>query len=143
MSEGSFSVDTVDWKDAQHLITAVRREVFILEQKVPEELEWDGQDDHALHVLARHNDMVVGTGRLLRSGQIGRMAVRREYRGHGIGTAILKTLMKLARSENISSLFLNAQLHAADFYRKHGFVRQGECFDDAGIVHCRMEYHGG
>lgn len=122
---------------------AIRHEVFIVEQQVPEHLEWDGRDKQAQHVLACWNGVAAGTGRLLPTGQIGRMAVRREYRGRGIGTAILSTLIDLARRERINYLFLNAQLHAAEFYRKHGFIQQEGYFDDAGIVHCRMEYHGG
>jgi predicted GNAT family N-acyltransferase len=143
MNENDFMVRPASWKDERRIIMAIRREVFIEEQHVPETLEWDGQDATALHVLALYDGTAVGTGRLLYTGQIGRMAVRRELRNRGIGTFIMHELIKLSRERNINCLFLNAQAQAAEFYRKQGFIRKGEVFDDAGIVHCRMEYQGG
>ena len=136
-----YTVHTVDWGNECPAIRLIRETVFIHEQKVPGELEWDGLDTAAFHVLAVSADrQPVGTGRLLHSGQIGRMAVLREHRGNGIGSAILKTLLQLADAKKISGIFLNAQLQAVPFYRQHGFTEAGKHFNEAGIVHCRMDY---
>jgi len=142
MNENNCIIRAASWKNEQHVIMAIRSDVFIREQQVPEELEWDGQDASAMHVLACCDETAVGTGRLLRTGRIGRMAVRRELRNRGIGTAILQELINISREKGINSLFLNAQVQAMGFYRKQGFIRTGGFFDDAGIVHCRMEYQG-
>lgn len=104
-------------------------------------MEWDGLDTTAHHVLAMSAaGKPLGTGRLLQTGQIGRMAVLPEYRGKGTGTAILQCLLHLADTLKIPAVFLNAQVQAVPFYRKHGFVISGKNFNEAGIVHCRMNY---
>jgi predicted GNAT family N-acyltransferase len=118
----------------------VREQVFIREQKVPVELEWDVRDREALHLLACDGDgNPIGTARLLPDGQIGRMAVVREWRCRGVGSAILSELLRLAESKGIDSLFLNAQTDAIAFYRRHGFFETGDLFMEAGISHIRME----
>ena len=135
-------MQVVQWQDEKSSLEYIRKTVFIDEQKVPIELEWDGLDATAYHVLAKSTARKpAGTGRLLQSGQIGRMAVLREYRGKGAGTAILKCLLQLADSMKIPEVFLNSQLQAVPFYRKHGFITAGEIFNEAGIAHCRMKFH--
>lgn len=120
----------------------VRRAVFIQEQRVPEELEWDEADASALHVLALDGDShAIGTGRLLQAhgmGHIGRMAVLREWRGQGVGTAILNALIATARERGLTEVVLNAQTHALGFYARSGFAAEGDEFPDAGIPHRRM-----
>ena len=139
MTEVNFTVFEASWEKHQHEIRFIRTQVFVLEQRVPEELEWDGLDDTAIHVLAFTSGQIpAGTARLLISGQIGRMAVLKQYRNMGIGTAILVKLIQIAASHNINPLFLNAQLHAIRFYEKHGFIPDGGIFDDAGIPHRKM-----
>lgn len=142
MTDTGFIVNEVNWTQHQHEIRFIRTQVFIFEQRVPEALEWDGMDDTAIHVLAFTADQIpAGTARLLSSGQIGRMAVLKHYRNRGTGTAMLIRLLQIAARENITPLFLNAQLHAIRFYEKHGFIADGGVFDDAGIPHRRM-IHG-
>ena len=92
-----FSVDSVSWLTAASELHTVRRAVFIAEQGVPEELEWDDQDVVASHVLARSSDgRPIGTGRLKPDCYVGRMAVLKSWRGHGVGGAILKRLLDVA-----------------------------------------------
>lgn len=140
MSE--FTVRIVSWQEAAPLLSQVRRAVFVEEQGVPEELEWDGEDEAAVHVLATDSGgQPIGTGRLLRQGDrahIGRMAVRREWRGRGVGSAILKALLAEVARSGLGGAFLNAQTYAVPFYERFGFKREGAEFLDAGIPHRRM-----
>lgn len=121
-------------------IKAVRERVFIQEQHVPEALEWDGLDDEAIHVVAQDNHaQVIGTARLLQDGHIGRMAVFPEWRHQGVGSAMLRELILIARQWQLPRVFLHAQTSAIGFYERHGFHTQGEEFMDAGILHRYME----
>ena len=121
-------------------IKAVREQVFIQEQHVPEELEWDEHDARAIHVVALDpNDQVIGTARLLDDGHIGRMAVLEAWRNNGIGSAMLEKLLLLAQQHELSKVFLHAQTAAIGFYENHGFRTLGEEFMDAGIPHRYME----
>lgn len=118
----------------------VREAVFIHEQHVPEELEWDGEDEGALHALAvDENGNVIGTGRLLSDGHIGRMAVLPQWRGRGVGKEILLELLHYCKQHSLMP-YLDAQTHATGFYRALGFMEEGEEFMDAGIPHRRMVY---
>jgi predicted GNAT family N-acyltransferase len=129
----------MDWNEAAPLAQPVRRQVFISEQCVPEDMEWDGLDDTAVHALAFNDSgQAVGYARLLPSMQIGRMAVVREYRGQGIGTALMLALEETARSLHYDHLLLHAQVHALSFYERQGYQCQGEPFDEAGIPHMMM-----
>jgi len=122
---------------------SVRRRVFIEEQHVPEELELDDDDQHAVHALALLDDRPVGCGRFVVHGgvevKIGRMAVLAELRGTGIGQAILEFLMSEARRRGFARAVLHAQLSAEGFYLKQGFLPVGPVFEEAGMSHRRME----
>ena len=120
-------------------IRHVRETVFVKEQSVPLELEWDGRDETATHAIARlRNGQIIATARLLADGHIGRMAVLKERRGMGVGSALLKTLCTQAADRGIEKVQLAAQTHATGFYQNHGFVIEGEEFLDAGIPHRSM-----
>lgn len=135
-----FHIDLAHWPEEQPALRQVRETVFVAEQGVPIELEWDAGDTRAVHLLARDEDgQPVGTGRLLPDGHIGRMAVLKGWRGQGIGSALLNALVDLARQQGLNSVRLNAQCSALGFYRRHGFVAVGEVFDDAGIPHQHMQ----
>ena len=140
-----FSVRVVSWSEAAAQLSAVRRAVFIDEQRVPEELEWDGEDEGAIHVLATDSEgNPIGTGRLLihgARGHIGRMAVLKSWRKQNAGSVILQTLMAAAGQRDCTELFLNAQTYAMPFYERFGFKREGVEFLDAGIPHYRMGLH--
>jgi predicted GNAT family N-acyltransferase len=127
-----------DWQSLQHDATAIRHEVFVIEQNVPLELELDEMDALSLHVVAYQGDRAVGTARLLPDGHIGRMAVRRECRSTGIGSRLLLALMQVARARGDRFVRLNAQRQAEAFYARHGYVQEGEEFLDAGIPHIAM-----
>lgn len=134
-----FSVKAVKWDAHRAELHAIRRAVFIEEQHVPEELEWDEIDARCCHVLAFSADGApLGTGRLLPDGHVGRMAVLKEWRGRGVGGAILKMLLDLACKEGFEMVTLHAQTHAVGFYAKHGFTVTGEEFMEAGIPHRAM-----
>ena len=140
----NIQIAAVNWSKQQQALSEVRREVFIVEQNVPEELEWDDIDAVCRHVLASDinqtlpQQMPVGTGRLVADGQIGRMAIRKQYRRQGIGHAILQKLIALAICDGHKKLYLHAQLTAVPFYEDAGFKAQGDTFIDAGIPHIKM-----
>ena len=134
-----FIVARVQWREAETPLAAIRKTVFVTEQKVPEALEWDGLDPECVHVLATAaNGMPIGTGRLLPDGHIGRMAVLKDWRGRGVGGALLAALIEAAREAGHAQAQLNAQVHALGFYARYGFVAEGAVFDDAGIPHRAM-----
>ncbi len=132
-------VKLVDWVDAEPLIRPVRETVFIHEQAVPEELEWDGLDPQCAHVLA-WNDQgdAIGTARMQPNGTIGRMAVLKDWRGRGAGRALLEALLDCAVRQGLTRVTLSAQTHAIGFYERAGFHVVGELFIDAGIPHRKM-----
>ena len=130
------------WQEAQKDAFEVRREVFILEQGVPEELEIDEHDPTALHVLTYSGINCIGTARLVinsdQSGQIGRMAILRPFRNQGLGRQMMKALIETAKSKGILHLTLHAQVSAIPFYEKLGFMADGPTYMEAGIPHRNM-----
>jgi predicted GNAT family N-acyltransferase len=136
----AFHVETVDFAMARADLHAVREAVFIREQNVPESIERDALDPMCRHVLARAADgMPIGTGRLTPDHRIGRMAVLREWRGRGVGDAMLHALVEEARGAGLHQVSLHAQASAIDFYLRHGFLPVGPRFEEAGIEHQTMQ----
>jgi muramoyltetrapeptide carboxypeptidase len=135
-----FTMRSASWQHDGDALRAVRRAVFIDEQAIPEELEWDDSDPVSMHALGSdHDGRPIATGRLLDDGHIGRKAVVREWRGHGVGAALFEYLIATAAERGHRVLFLNAQTQVADFYTRYGFVRAGDEFIEAGIPHIAME----
>ena len=133
---GDIAVKLVEWSAAQTELRAVRHAVFVVEQHVPEDLEWDDMDARSTHALALAPDGTpIGCGRLLPTGYIGRMAVLAPWRSRGVGATLLIALVDLARERGYARASLNAQVRAMPFYARHGFVATGEQFDEAGIDH--------
>ncbi len=133
-------VACVPWDSHRDQLRRVREIVFIEEQRVPRELEWDGEDDVATHLLAlTEAGQPVGCARLLPSGQIGRMAVLPSYRGTGLGRRLLTGAVEEAKRQGFTRVHLHAQTHALAFYRKGGFLPVGGEFMEAGIPHQAME----
>jgi predicted GNAT family N-acyltransferase len=129
------------WDALRADASSIRTEVFVQEQNVPAELEMDNMDAVCLHAVAYDAEgNAIGTGRLLPDGHIGRMAVRKPFRGTGVGGALLQALMAKARERGDRAVVLSAQSHAAPFYVGHGFVIAGEEFFEAGIAHVEMRY---
>lgn len=138
-----FLVRLTDWQTAADRLRPIRTAVFVVEQRVPAELEMDDKDVLCVHALAEdQSGRVIGTGRLLPSaagiGRIGRMAVTADWRGKGVGSALLDCLMGAARSRGDHLVELHAQLHAAPFYDRQGFQRIGSVYAEAGIPHVTM-----
>ena len=134
-----FGVDAGAWQELGEEARQVRDAVFVTEQKVPRDIEWDEHDAASRHVVARDSDGgAIGTGRLLVDGHIGRMAVLADWRGKGIGRALLERLLEEARQQGHTHLALHAQTHASGFYRRFGFVEEGPEFMEAGIPHRTM-----
>jgi len=124
------------WQADRAELEFVRRQVFVVEQKIPESEEWDDADKNSSHVLAFSEKRdAVGTGRIEPTGKIARLAVLAEYRGQGVGTAILTRLIEEAQQNGFSQVFLHAQTHALNFYKKFGFVSDEEIFSEGGIPH--------
>jgi predicted GNAT family N-acyltransferase len=136
----SVTVVTGSWAELGAAASAIRHEVFVEEQRVPVELELDEFDAVSIHALALDGETALGTGRLLPDGHIGRMAVRREARGGGIGSKLLRALMQQAQQRGDSAVVLHAQLSAVGFYQRHGYTPEGDVFMDAGIEHIAMRH---
>lgn len=136
-------VALVTWAEGAVALTALRLAVFVEEQGVPLELELDGLDAACRHVVVwGDGGEALGTARLHPDGdraKIGRMAVRKPWRGKGLGKAMLAALVEEARRQGVTRLTLSAQTAALDFYAKAGFEATGPVFDDAGIPHRLME----
>lgn len=134
-----FRVEAIDYANGVDDLRAVREPVFVQEQQVPIELEWDELDPLCVHVIARDDaGRPIGTGRLTPEHKIGRMAVLPEWRGRGVGDALLLALIEQAAQRRWPELHLHSQTSAVGFYVKHGFVPYGERFMEAGIEHQNM-----
>ncbi len=130
-----------NWTDAQSLVKPLRYQVFVVEQSVPEEMEWDEFDEVALHAVVTADNQTIGTGRLIINGhiaKIGRMAVQSSRRNQGIGKSILNALIQTAKEKGAQECILHAQTHAIAFYAKADFEPHGPIFDEAGIPHVEM-----
>ena len=135
-----FEVRIVDWSHCSEALSSLRHTVFVEEQGVPVELELDGEDAAAWHAAAFSDDgKLMGTGRMLESGKIGRMAVSQSMRGQGIGRGLLDALVAEARRLKFEEVSLGAQLAAVAFYERAGFMAYGDVFLDAGIDHRMMK----
>ncbi|MCG8525969.1 MAG: GNAT family N-acetyltransferase, partial [Opitutales bacterium] len=133
------TIRAATWLNDKDLLRAVRSRVFIEEQAVPVELEWDDKDEQARHWLAVDaDDNAVGTVRMLADGHIGRMAVLADHRQQGVGRALLEAAIAHARDSNQFDVYLYAQVQALAFYRKLGFEAYGPEFMDANIPHLAM-----
>jgi predicted GNAT family N-acyltransferase len=134
-----YRVRRAEWERDRERLRAVREEVFVREQGVPPDLEWDGLDGGCVHALAESDTGgAIGTARLLPDGHLGRMAVSRAWRNRGVGAAMLEFLLAEARRLGMPEVVLNAQTHALPFYARHGFVAEGPEFMEAGIPHQTM-----
>ncbi len=134
-----YTVQTANWASDALNLSLIRRIVFVDEQRVPEELEWDEWDAVCFHVVAmNYKNEPIGTARLLPDGHIGRMAVLRQWRRKGVGTALLRKILNEVEKRNLTQVILNAQVSARKFYELFGFQRVGEEFMEAGIPHIKM-----
>ena len=131
-----------DWTGAEARVMPLRIAVFVVEQGVPLAMERDAFDPLSRHAWCVDDDgEAIATGRLLPDGHIGRLAVRADSRGRGLGSAVLAALVDEARRRGIDSVVLNAQTQAVGFYLRHGFVPEGAEFMEAGLAHRAMRRH--
>jgi predicted GNAT family N-acyltransferase len=131
-------IELMSWENARALAAPIRLVVFVREQGVPPELEMDDMDARCLHALGFDGERAIATGRLLPDGHIGRLAVLSEFRGKGVGGAVLTKLMEAAKSRGDREVVLSAQVHALPFYAAYGFTPFSEVYDEAGIPHRDM-----
>lgn len=131
-------VRIANWQKDNAEIRRIREAVFVAEQSVPAELEWDAEDQEAVHFLALEGDFAIGTARLLADGEIGRVSVLKDWRGLKVGDALLKAAIVEAENRDLKQQKLIAQVHASEFYQRHGFEIVSEEFLEAGISHVEM-----
>jgi predicted GNAT family N-acyltransferase len=141
--QGMVEVRVGDWDSLGGDASAIRTAVFVEEQRIPSEMEWDAADNECLHAVAYNRlGLPLATGRLLQHvpgvAKIGRMAVSQSLRGSGVGRQVLEALMKAARARGDREAVLHAQMSAAPFYLRTGFVPRGPEFEEAGIAHIEM-----
>lgn len=134
-----FQVLLVTWQShASHLI-AIRQEVFVVEQCVDPAFEWDEIDAVAVHLLALSGDQPVGCARIIEFKKIGRMAVVKHWRGHGVGQALLSKAIAICQTYGSHVVKLTAQTHAISFYEQAGFEVTSGVYQDANIPHVDMQ----
>jgi YbgC/YbaW family acyl-CoA thioester hydrolase len=141
--EAMVAVKVGCWQDLGQAAGTIRTEVFVEEQRIPAEMEWDAADAQCLHAVAYNRlGVALGTGRLLEHvpgvAKIGRMAVRRTVRGGHVGRAVLNALLEAARERGDREALLHAQASAVAFYLRAGFTPRGPAFEEAGISHIEM-----
>lgn len=141
MQENRVQIIQVTWQSAwQPALKQLREIVFIQEQSVPEAIEWDDEDDTAVHLLAIDTaQTALACARILPRGRIGRMAVLKSHRGSGIGMALLQHALIVCREIGMHQVSLSAQTHAIKFYERGGFKVASEAYIDANIWHVEME----
>ena len=134
-----FHIQQAEWNEHQDKLRAIRYEVFVIGQSVPVEIEQDDQDPFCSHLLATHKDgAAIGTARVDRQGHIGRVAVLESFRGHGVGTQLMRAAVDCVRLAGGKYAILNSQISAVAFYEQLGFQKAGDEFVEAGIVHVEM-----
>ncbi len=137
----SIHVRLADWQKDNAELRRIRETVFIAEQAVPPELEWDAEDPEALHFLAYEGDYPIGTARLLPDGHIGRVSVLKDWRGLKVGDALLRAVIAEAEKRGLQQQMLSAQVQATPFYERLGFAIVSGEYLDAGIPHVDMVRH--
>jgi predicted GNAT family N-acyltransferase len=139
--KNNLKIEIVKWIDGLSQLKNIREKVFIQEQKVTPQLEWDGMDEKAIHFLVFNDKAAIGCARAIvikDHMQLGRMAVLKEYRGQGIGSALIEKAMTIAKLNQLSAIYISAQCHAIDFYKKFGFEVTSDIYLDAEIPHRDM-----
>jgi predicted GNAT family N-acyltransferase len=140
--ENNLKVEIVKWIDGYAPLSMIREKVFIEEQKVTPQLEWDGRDEEAIHFLAYQDEKAIGCARAFvieNHMQLERMAVLKEYRNKGIGGTLIEKAVITAKLNQLSAINISAQCHAIDFYKKFGFEVISDIYLDADIPHRDMK----
>ena len=139
--KNNLKVEIVKWIDGHAQLKNIREKVFIQEQRVTPELEWDGMDEKAIHFLVFKDEEAIGCARAIvikSQMQLGRMAVLKEYRGQGVGSTLIEKAIVTAKLKQLSGIHISAQCNAINFYVKFGFEVMGDTYLDAEILHRDM-----
>jgi predicted GNAT family N-acyltransferase len=131
-------ISIVEWDSAEMSLRMIRQKVFVEEQQVPERLEWDGLDKQAIHILGKEGNHPVACARLIENSILGRVAVLKDYRGHGWGDRLIRAAEQYLLDRNKTRLSLSAQANSYPFYFKNGYRYDEEMIWDASIPHLKM-----
>ncbi len=137
-----FEVRPIKTQKELKKVFEIRNEVFVLEQKVERNIEYDEFEEEATHFIAKINKKSIGCARLRAINQkakLERIAVLKNYRGNGFGKRITNFMIDYCKSKGFKEIFMHSQLYISDFYEKFGFRKKGEIFEEAGIKHVLME----
>lgn len=134
----TFNIVSGSWESLKQDASYIRQQVFIDEQKISAQDEWDSHDAVSLHFVLYDQNQAVATARLLNNNSIGRVAVLKQYRGHGLGRVLMLQIIQQAKIDGRAWVKLSAQVHAIEFYQGLGFRLQGEEYLDCGILHIDM-----
>ena len=137
--QANFQIEVVSWQRAEQDLRAIRTPVFIKEQAVAPDFEWDEIDQVAVHLLATQNNEPIACLRIIDFHKIGRMAVLKEFRGNGLGAALLLEAVKICKAHGSKTVHLSAQTHAIGFYEKCGFKVTSAVYQDVHIAHVDMQ----
>lgn len=127
------------WLKSENDLRAIRTSVFIQEQAVAPEFEWDAIDKTAVHLLVIHQNAPIACLRIIDYHKIGRMAVLKKWRKKGLGAALLLEAVELCKAHGSKNVHLSAQTHAVKFYKKSGFKATSEVYQDVHIPHVDMQ----
>ena len=133
------NITQVSWHKAENDLREVRQVVFVEEQGVAPDFEWDELDASAIHILALQNNQPIACLRIIDFHKIGRMAVLKEWRGMGLGSALLLEAVNICKARGSTHVYLSAQTHAIEFYRKAGFKVTSVEYCDVQIPHVDMQ----
>ncbi|MEZ2904053.1 GNAT family N-acetyltransferase [Acinetobacter terrestris] len=133
-----FSIRTGRWDELQNDAKLIREQVFIQEQQIAVEDEWDAEDAISVHFVVYDQDQPIATARLLQNNSVGRVAVLKSHRGLGIGKLLMHQIIQQAKHQQREFLKLSSQVHAIQFYAGLGFKVEGEQYLDCGIPHIDM-----
>lgn len=133
-----FTIRTGRWDELQNDAKLIREQVFIQEQQIPVEDEWDAEDAISVHFVVYDQDQPIATARLLQNNSVGRVAVLKSHRGTGIGKLLMQKIIQQAKHQQREFLKLSSQVHAIQFYAGLGFNVEGEQYLDCGIPHIDM-----
>ncbi|EHU2376443.1 GNAT family N-acetyltransferase [Acinetobacter baumannii] len=133
-----YKVIAGDWEQLEKGAKYIREQVFIQEQGIEPEDEWDDFDSIAMHFMVYGKEQPIATARLLPQHSVGRVAVLMPYRKQGIGKILMQHIIEYARQHKLPYLKLSAQTYVTAFYEALGFKVQGEVYQDCGIPHIDM-----
>ncbi|MEW6991988.1 GNAT family N-acetyltransferase [Colwelliaceae bacterium 6441] len=137
----SFSMSRVQWDKAAPLLKNVREKVFICEWRIPKKIEFDKKDRHAFHLLVCDDNTQepIGTGRILATGEISRIAVLKAYRQKKVDHNIMQGLLSIAKELSLDEVFIYSPLENVEYFRKFNFISAGAVFMEAGMPRQRMQ----